>query len=672
MFHQILSAISEQFSGEAAKAQVAEIARFHRVQASPGFRQAAAFVHGALEKAGIAVETLSFAGDGKTFYWSQLVPPEWDAEEAELWLLASGEKRERLADYRECKISVIQRSDPTPPGGVEADLVVLCDGTEEAHYVGKDVAGKIVLTDSSEIRRVRELAVDMYGALGIVYDGLADAPPIRTRIDLPDARQTVSFWPDGSEPKPCWGFTLTPRQGDHLRRQCREAHAGSPVRLWARVNSRFVPDGHMEVVSATIPGETDEEVWVVAHLCHPQPSANDNASGAGAALELARTIRSLIASGRLPTPRRTLRFLWLAEMTGTFAFLATHPQEMGRAIAAINLDMVGQDQNQCGSSFLVERLPRAMPSFADDLIVRIQEEQARGSRSHSGQGEFALFRHAVTPFSSGSDHYILSDPTVGIPCPMIIQWPDRYYHTSLDSVDRVSPVSLHLAGALGGTYAFFLANAGPLQAEWLGREMLARFKSNTVRAVQEAYTQALESERARMGDQDRRNLLRRLEWELRWETAALASLVRLAEGLNVAALQAAARSFVQSETASISGSLADRSGAPDAAPEVPGPDADWVREAAGIVPVRTMRGPAVLLGHLPKLSQAERDEWLAFARSHRALLKVLPDLALYWCDGKRTLLQIVDEVDMETGQRAGSELVRYFRLLRRLGLVRWD
>ena len=79
--------------------------------------------------------------------------------------------------------------------------------------------------------------------------------------------------------------------------------------------------------------------------------------------------------------------------------------------------MVGQNQELCGSSFLIERLPRALPSFADDLIIRIREDLTHESPSHSGQGGYALFRHAVTPFSGGSDHYILSDPTVGIPAP---------------------------------------------------------------------------------------------------------------------------------------------------------------------------------------------------------------------------------------------------------------
>mgnify|MGYP001619969984 CR=1 FL=1 len=241
MFQKILSKVNGALSGSAAKQYVAEIARYHRIQASPGFRQAAAYVHAALTKRGIAVETLSFAGDGKTFYWASLVPPEWDASAAELRLV--GPDRRKLADYRECKISLIQRSDATPPAGVEAELVALEDGTEETHYGGLDVAGKVVLTSSSDLRRVRALAVDGHGAIGILYDGMADAPPVRTRIDLPDARQYVSFWQSGDEKSPCFGFSLSPRLGDDLRRRLKNARTGEPVRVWARVDSRFVPMG---------------------------------------------------------------------------------------------------------------------------------------------------------------------------------------------------------------------------------------------------------------------------------------------------------------------------------------------------------------------------------------------------------------------------------------------
>ena len=355
MFQPIMSALSGRLSGDAAKDHVSEICRFHRIQASPGFRQAAAFVHGRLAQSGLDVETLSFAGDGKTFHWSYLSPPEWEAEEAELWLTGAGDERRKLADYPRVQDRPHPAQRRHAAGRASrAELEVLDDGTEDEHYLGKDVRGKIVLTASADLRRVRELAVDKYGAIGILYDGMSESPPVRTRIDLPDARQYVSFWPAGDEKSPCWGFSLTPRIGDELRKLARQTAARGPVRLWARVKSRFVPDGRIEVVSALIPGECDEEVLVVAHLCHPQPSANDNASGAGAAMEMALSLHSLIRDGSLAKPRRGIRFLWVPEMTGTFAYLANHPERIAKTIAAINLDMVGQNQDLCGSSFLVE------------------------------------------------------------------------------------------------------------------------------------------------------------------------------------------------------------------------------------------------------------------------------------------------------------------------------
>ena len=89
---------------------------------------------------------------------------------------------------------------------------------------------------------------------------------------------------------------------------------------------------------------------------------------------------------------------------------------MNRAVRLpSNLDMVGQDQDQCGSSFLIERLPRALPSFVNDVMVRVREEITKESGSFGGNGGFPLFRHAVTDYSGGSDHYIYSDPSVHLP-----------------------------------------------------------------------------------------------------------------------------------------------------------------------------------------------------------------------------------------------------------------
>src|SRR6266545_2136120 len=71
------------------------------------------------------------------------------------------------------------------------------------------------------------------------------------------------------------------------------------------------------------------------------------------------------------------------------------------------------------------------------------------------------------PFSGGSDHAVLLDPLIGVPSPMLIQWPDRFYHSSLDTPDKCDPASLAIAARCAATYAGFLATAGPAEEAWL-------------------------------------------------------------------------------------------------------------------------------------------------------------------------------------------------------------
>ncbi|MEJ7607450.1 MAG: hypothetical protein WKF37_14585 [Bryobacteraceae bacterium] len=43
--------------------------------------------------------------------------------------------------------------------------------------------------------------------------------------------------------------------------------------------------------------------------------------------------------------------------------------------------------------------------------------------------------------------------------------------------------------------------------------------------------------------------------------------------------------------------------------------------------------------------------------------------ALYWCDGKRTLNEVVHLTEMETGRRANFDFAGYFRFLEKHGYV---
>jgi hypothetical protein len=519
-------------------------------------------------------------------------------------------------------------------------------------------------------------------------------PPVRLEGDLLDVRQYTSFWWKAGEPR-CFGFVLTPRLGQSLRYLLQRSD--KPVRLHVQVESRFC-DGTLEVVSAVIPGQTDREVLVVTHLCHPQPSANDNASGAAAVLEAARTLRRLIAEGELAHPQRTIRFLWVPEMTGTAAYVAGREANLSGIIAGLNLDMVGEDQDQTGSSWLIEHPPDSAASFAPDLLACLRDELAELpgmvgiARHHTGTGRPAhlLYRQAEVPFGGGSDHYILSDPSVGVPTPMLNQWPDRFYHTSADTPDRTDPHSLARAGALAAGYAYWLATASVPEATWLGYQMLARFKVRVVAVAQTAVGQAMACYDAAEITRIVAGLDRRLAYLLDRQQAALRTLARLGpvECLIVDLLVEAER-LVAHELKWAQGAAALHAAAANLA--LPGPgespaeqgvalslqqdrerhlEDELERQAAKRIPHRLMRGPIPIESHLERLPEAARQPWrqLLEARSDEAS-EAMTTLALYWADGARSVLDIAGLVELETGQPDLELVSKTFEILQALGFV---
>lgn len=210
MFKETLRKLQSELSGNIAYNHVAEISRHHRIQASPGFRDAANYAAKTLQSYGLKAEVLEYLSDGEAHYWSSITPLEWDARDAELRILEPKEEARVLARYLENKISIIQRSYPTPSEGVEAELFVLEKGEENEDYKDIDLTGKIVLT-RSDVSRIQALAVEKHGAIGIIYDGMRAILPVRPEHSLDDALAYTSFW-WAKGMKPCFGFVLTPEK----------------------------------------------------------------------------------------------------------------------------------------------------------------------------------------------------------------------------------------------------------------------------------------------------------------------------------------------------------------------------------------------------------------------------------------------------------------------------
>ncbi|RLC71334.1 MAG: hypothetical protein DRI81_17875 [Chloroflexi bacterium] len=650
MFKSLWRTLQEECSGVAAYQTIADISRYHRIQASPGFRQAAEYVYKRLTEAGLQAEILTYPANTDTAFWGSRSFQEWDARSGTLHLIEPESQARKLADYRETPISLIQRSVSFEG---EVGVVAVEKGETTAEYDGLDVADKLVLAQGN-VHRVYDLAVQRRGAVGILFDGMAEVEPVRPAWALPDARQYTSFWWTGNDDKEleCFGFVLSPREGDWLRKLIhqRQANGARPVRVRAQVDARLY-NGALEVVSATIPGKSNdenEEVVLVGHLCHPRPSCNDNGSGGAAVLETARALQALIKAGKLPPPQRTLRFLWVPEMTGSYAFLATNESLIPRLVAGLNLDMVGQDQAQCGSSFLLERPPDALPSFAPDLLECLRERLFSEVEPHAIWGGYPLFRHAVTPFSGGSDHYIFSDPSVGVPMPTLSQWPDKFYHTTADTLDKVDPAMLGKVCTLAAAYVYYLAQAREPEARWLASEMSARFRQRIIGTMQKAVTNT----------DEKKNLRRRIEYQMDRHKEALASLTRLA-AIDVSDWQEEGGAFVQAELDRAAALLEGQN------------NVEKNEQSTRLVPRRLFRGPLQVTERVRHLDKGGRDEWWELdQRIGKESSRTVPVLAQYWANGQRTVEEIGRLIMLETGLETTPLLVEYFRFVERLGLMR--
>ncbi len=656
MPQKLLELVGQSFSGEAAKRYTAEIARHHRIQASPGYRNAAHWLLQTLQDAGVAAVIESYPARLDENFWVQGSFQEWDCEEATLdWVKQDG--RERLCDYRANAVSVIQRS---VSARGEFQVVAVGDGHPQ-DYEGVDVAGKLVLSRANVMQTYRE-AVIKRGAAGVLFDHIDATVPGRNRIDLPDARQYASFWWSEENPKG-WGFVLTPRQGDAIRAVLAR---GETVTLQVDIDARLY-DGEFENVIATIPGSGEEALLATAHLCHPQGFANDNASGAAALLETAITLQRLIASGELPQPRRTLIFLWIPEMTGTFAWLSRHEEMIPDIIAGINLDMVGEDQDKTGSVLLIDSPPAAMASFTPALLSRLRDDLVREAVSYRQvRTPLALIRSQTIPFSGGTDHMITSDPTVGIPSPTLIQWPDSNYHTTADTLDMVSERSLWIAGTLTGSYLLGLANAGRDEALWLGWEMLHRYEVELSATVGDVLAEMpdLTSEDQARAWQDLNTTIAFRQDRM---GAALETLLRLAPIENE--LMA-----LLGDMNELTDGILDRARhqvRPRNLPQLSVEPDDWQQRAAHIVPRRLYRGPIMETG-LPRsvlqLSAEERKTWSALPGQVPAW-RLVRAFAEYWTDGYRSLAEIARLVALETGIDAGPTIETWFNLMAKAGLM---
>ena len=479
---ETLLQIAAETSGEAAKRNLDAISLQHRMRASEQFLVATRHIERQLESYGLdSVDTLRYAADGETMFGTQKSRPVWDVRSAELWEVErtdGGTRRvRRLGDWESVPLSLAQDS---LSADVTTTLVDIGTGTSEADYAGKDVRGKLVLT-SSQPGAVVDRAVGRMGAAGIV----SYAPNQRSAWWKEDDR-LVRWGHIGSFPETeSFGFMVS--LGEARRLQQRLA-AGEEILFHARVDASH-EKGHYEFVTAQIEGtdRKDEIIHYTCHLDHPRPGANDNVSGCVAILETARTLNTLIDKGILPRPKRTLKFLWPAEIEGSIMYLAGF-DDPSRIKANIHMDMVG-GAPVTKAVFRISGGPYSVPSFIADLgheIGHFINDQTRRFADgedvafplNAAEGGKEPLLAQMEGLDMGSDHDVFFEGSWRIPGLYLHDWPDRYIHTNFDTAANIDPTKLKRAAFIGAVSGWFLANMSeadvPAVLELLRRNALNR------------------------------------------------------------------------------------------------------------------------------------------------------------------------------------------------------
>ncbi|HJN15545.1 MAG TPA: hypothetical protein QGH10_08650, partial [Armatimonadota bacterium] len=375
----------------------------------------------------------------------------------------------------------------TPPEGVVAEIVVHRGPINEGDVEPGAWADKILLTD--QFPMTVAAAAHAAGATGLISDcvsppWLAQYPPVREPADVPDLVMWTTFRGTREQP-PMFGFNLSPRQGQRLRQLIRTSD--EPVQVRAVVDAEML-EGSSDLVNAAIPGTdlADEEIWVLAHLS--EPGARDNASGCCLSLELARTFVALAESGALPPLRRTVRFMHAVEVEGFLPYITAHQDRLPRVVAGLCADSVAQDFNICGGEMVLFRSPEHNASFVDGLLGTLLDAVRAEPNSRFSDDNYASYPWHAEPFF-GNDAFI-SDGFFDIPTPQLSSWPDRFYHSSMDTPDQINALSLGKTATAMGTMLYLLANAGPNEAAWFGALAMQDFKRRICDVVAQAVTVA--------------------------------------------------------------------------------------------------------------------------------------------------------------------------------------
>ncbi len=270
-------------------AEQAKIAERYRDNGHPQFWGRIAGTSGDAEDAQWLVNRFRQAGLSDTRIQTvNYLAPQWAARS---WRVAvtDGEKSVQLVSA--------QPSYGSPAtGGKELNLEIVYVGSgSEADFAGRDVRGKAILL-------VKEALSRQIGPADVLKRAEEHGAAAIFSTDLRGGNYTAQAYRAYTHVP---AFLLGTKDGETIRELVGHAPAGHPPHVAIRLNADWAPNQKSYLVWGTLPGASDETIYVIAHRDGWFDAAGDNASGVASMIGLAEYFAKIPKNQR----RRTMIFI---------------------------------------------------------------------------------------------------------------------------------------------------------------------------------------------------------------------------------------------------------------------------------------------------------------------------------------------------------------------------
>lgn len=468
---QYFKLVRDRFEEQRAFETVAFVEQRWRLAGNSGFNESIYQVEKVLQSAGFVKEdeggagsavkaasgavALAKAGLSYRIERRPMKRPTWEPIDAECRIVGDTAP---LLTFRTNRNMVAMYSASTPPEGITAEVIDV-GTTPKSAWQGRDLRGKILMAD---------------GGIGGVYANAVEAGAIGAlgysipAYNQPEKYQhSIQFLgiPYRDADHKGWGICLSYA----ARQRLKAALAKGPVQLQVSIKTKIYASEELTVV-AEVKGSVkpDERFVYSAHV--QEPGANDNATGVGTLAEMARVTGMLYKAGQF-VPKRTLTFLWGDEIVSTRRYIEDDSVRARGIKWGLSLDMVGEDTEKTGGTFLIEKMPDPsaiwtrgddkhsewggsplretdmFPHYFNDLLLNRCLNEAKGNG----------WVVKTNPFEGGSDH----TPFLQAKIPGLLMWhfTDAFYHTDADRLDKVSATTMRHVGVSALVTAYLLTTA---------------------------------------------------------------------------------------------------------------------------------------------------------------------------------------------------------------------